>query len=127
MVTWPLMVYVMRISQNKLGTAYRELETQAAEVSNILQDTISSIQAIKSFGNEKYEIDRFAECSQNYMDSNIQAIHHWSLVSPILNILNNLSSILVLVFGILGSHAREVNAWRINNIFNVCQSNHKAF
>lgn len=97
--TWPLMVYVMRISQNKLGTAYRELETQAAEVSNILQDTISSIQAIKSFGNEKYEIDRFAECSQNYMDSNIQAIHHWSLVSPILNILNNLSSILVLVLG----------------------------
>lgn len=98
-VTWPFIVYIMRMSQNKLGVAYRELETQAAEVSNILQDTISSIQAIKSFGNEEYEIDRFAQCSRNYMDSNIQAIRRWSLVSPILNILNNISSIFVLVFG----------------------------
>jgi len=98
-VTWPLIVYIMRLSKNKLEVAYRELETQAAEVSNILQDTISTIQAIKSFGNEKYEIDRFAECSHNYMDSNLRAIRRWSLVSPILNILNNLSSILVLVFG----------------------------
>lgn len=98
-VTWPLIVYIMRMSQKKLGVAYRELETQAAEVSNILQDTISSIQAIKSFGNEQYEIDRFAECSRNYMDSNIQAIRRWSVVSPILNILNNLSNIVVLVLG----------------------------
>lgn len=99
MVTWPSIVYIMRMSQKKLGVAYRELETQAAEVSNILQDTISSIQAIKSFGNEQYEIDRFAKCSRNYMDSNIQAIRRWSVVSPILNILNNLSHIIVLVLG----------------------------
>lgn len=98
-LTWPLIFYIIKSVRQMLRDVYRQLERQASEVNNYLQDTISNINAIKSFGNEQYEIDRFAQHSQNYMNASIQAVLRWSVVSPILMILNNLSSLFVLVFG----------------------------
>jgi subfamily B ATP-binding cassette protein MsbA len=98
-ITWPLIFYIIKLVRKRMGDVYRQLERQASEVNNHLQDTISNINAIKSFGNEEYEIDRFAQHSQNYMNANIQAVLLWAAISPILTILNNLSSLFVLVFG----------------------------
>ena len=98
-ITWPLIFYIIKSVRKMLRDVYRQIESQASEVNNHLQDTISNINVIKSFGNEQYEIDRFAQHSQNYMKANIQAVLLWSVVSPVLMVLSNLSSLFVLVFG----------------------------
>ncbi len=99
LVTWPLMIYLNRMFARRLRGAYQNVQQQAAAVNNHIQDTISNINVIKSFGNENYEINRFSEQSRNYMEANIRATRLWSLFFPIIDVLNNAGHIIVLVFG----------------------------
>ncbi len=99
LVVWPLIIYLNRIFAKFLRGAYRDVQQQAAAVNNQLQDTITNINVIKSFGNEQYEIDRFSEQSRNYMEANLRAVRLWSIFFPIIDVINNLSNVIVLVFG----------------------------
>jgi subfamily B ATP-binding cassette protein MsbA len=99
LVTWPLIVYFTQVFGLSMRSAYWDVQLQAAAVNDRLQDTITNINIIKSFGNEDYEINRFSEQSRNYMEANIHAVRLWSVFFPIIDILNNLSSVIVLVFG----------------------------
>ncbi len=99
LITWPLMIILTQFFGKFMRGAYRDVQLQAAAVNNHLQDTISNINVIKSFGNEQYEIDRFSTHSRNYMDANIRAVRLWSLFFPIIDVLNNLGNVIVLVFG----------------------------
>lgn len=99
LITWPLIVYLTQVFGKSMRGAYWDVQIQAAAVNDRLQDTITNINIIKSFGNENYEIDRFSKQSRNYMDANIRAVRLWSIFFPLIDILNNLSSVIVLVFG----------------------------
>ncbi len=99
LVTWPLIVYLTQIFGISMRGAYWDVQMQAAAVNDHLQDTITNINLIKSFGNEQYEINRFSKQSRNYMDANIRAVRLWSVFFPLIDVLNNLSSVIVLVFG----------------------------
>ena len=98
-VTWPLQIYITKIFSNFIQGAYQDVEHQAAEINNHIQDTVSNINAIKSFGNEKYEIDRFSEQSRNYMQVNIKAIRLWSIFVPTIDTINIIGSLILLVVG----------------------------
>ena len=98
-VTWPLQIYITQIFSNFIQGAYQDVEHQAAEINNQIQDTISNINAIKSFGNEKYEIDRFSEQTRNYRSVNIRAIRLWSIFVPTIDMINIIASLIVLVVG----------------------------
>jgi subfamily B ATP-binding cassette protein MsbA len=99
LVTWPLIVYFTQVFGKSMRGAYWDVQIQAAAVNDHLQDTITNIDIIKSFGNEGYEINRFSNQSRNYMEANIRAVRLWSMFFPIIDVLNNLSSLIVLVFG----------------------------
>ena len=97
--TWPLMIYLTQVFGKFMRGAYGDVQLQAAAINNHLQDTISNINIIKSFGNEQYEIERFSEQNRSYMVANIHAVRVWSMFFPIIDILNNLGNAIVLVFG----------------------------
>ena len=94
-----LIVYLLQFSQRKLEIIFQYANQKADLLSNHLQDTIANIKIIKSFGNESYEIKRFAEFSHHDMEANLQATWFWSIFVPIINILNQLGNLIVLVFG----------------------------
>ena len=99
LITWPLIVYLTQVFGISMRSAYWDVQQQAAAVNDHLQNTITNINIIKSFGNEDYEINRFSEQSRKYMEANIRAVRLWSVFFPLIDILNNLSSIIVLIFG----------------------------
>ncbi len=99
LVTWPLMIYLSQVFGKWMRDTYREVQVSGAAINSHIQDTISNINIIKSFGNEQYEIDRFADYSRDYMDANIRAVRLWSLFFPVIGILNNLGTLIVVVFG----------------------------
>jgi subfamily B ATP-binding cassette protein MsbA len=99
LITWPLIIYLTQVFGKSMREAYFDVQIQAAAVNDHLQDTISNINIIKSFGNEQYEINRFSQQSRNYRDANIRATRLWSVFFPLIDILNNLSTVIVLVFG----------------------------
>lgn len=108
LVTWPIMIYLSQVFGKWMRDAYRDVQVSGAAINSHIQDTISNINIIKSFGNEQYEIDRFADYSRDYMDANIRAVRLWSLFFPVIGILNNLGTLIVVVFG-----SREVMLGRL--------------
>ncbi len=101
-LTWPLIIYILQFSNKKLATIFSDAIQKSDLISNHLQDTIANIKIIKSFGNEQYEINRFAEFSRDYMETNIKATKLWSIFVPIINTLNELGNLITLVFGAWG-------------------------
>lgn len=101
-LTWPLIIYLLKFSQRRLETIFEEAQKQADLLSNHLHDTIANIRIIKSFGNEHYEIQQFNQFSQNYREANLQATRFWSIFLPLINTLNQLGSLITLLFGAWG-------------------------
>ncbi|MDJ0555476.1 MAG: ABC transporter ATP-binding protein [Microcoleaceae cyanobacterium MO_207.B10] len=101
-LTWPLIIYLLQFTQKRLKKIFQETNRAREIISNHLQDTISNITVIKSFGNEQYEIDRFTEFSHNYMEKNLEATRFLSISTPIINTLNQLGNVITLVFGAWG-------------------------
>lgn len=99
LIVWPLIVYLTQVFGHAMREAYDNVQIQSAAVNDRLQDTFTHISVIKSFGNEPYEIERFSEDSRHYMEANIRATRLWGLFFPAIDVLNNLSSVIVLAFG----------------------------
>lgn len=99
LTVWPIVILATRYFSRSMRGVYGEIQTSAAAINNHLQETISNINLIKSFGNEQYEINRFTKYSHDYRELNIRAIKLWSFFFPLIDILKNTSSVVVLVFG----------------------------
>lgn len=108
LVTFPPMVYATQRFGNRIRGAYRDVQVEAANVNNHLQDTISSIKVIKSFATESYETKRFSKRNRRSMEANIRAVRLWSVFFPVIDLLNHLGLAVVLVFG-----ARQVMVGRL--------------
>src|SRR3569832_2116838 len=61
LIIWPVIVYLTQVFGRSMQGAYWDVQQQAAAVNDHLQDTITKNNIIKSFGNEEYEINRFAD------------------------------------------------------------------
>ncbi|NER06595.1 MAG: ABC transporter ATP-binding protein [Okeania sp. SIO3C4] len=101
-LTWPLIIYLLQLTQKRLKKIFQDTNRAREIISNHLQDTISNITIIKSFGNEQYEIDRFSEYSHNYMEKNLQATRFLAISTPVINTLNKLGNVIALVFASWG-------------------------
>ena len=117
-LTWPLIIYLLQFSQKRLEKIFQYVDQQADRISNHLQDTISNIKIIKSFGNEQYEIKRFTRLSRNYRKANLQATRFWSIFVPIINTLNQLGNLITLVFGAWGVMVGRLTIGGFSGCFN---------
>lgn len=108
LTVWPIVILVTQYFSRSIRKIHGDIQVSAAAINNHIQDTISNINVIKSFGNEQYEINRFTKYSHHYQKLNIRVIKLWSFFFPLVDILKNTSSIVVLVFG-----SREVMLGRL--------------
>nr|MBA3466066.1 ABC transporter ATP-binding protein [Gemmatimonadaceae bacterium] len=76
---------------------------QHGEMTSVLQETVSGIRIVKSFGTEPYEEQRFAEGSNKYAKSSVKLTRLALLAQPITEIVGTIIAVLVLWLG-----AREV-------------------
>ena len=76
---------------------------QHGEMTSVLQETVSGIRIVKSFGTEPYEEQRFAEGSNKYAKSSVKLTRLALLAPPITEIVGTIIAVLVLWLG-----AREV-------------------
>lgn len=67
LVTAPLVGQAMNIFGKKLRKSSALIQERAADITSVLQESISSVRVIKSFAREDYEIERFkTENHQNF-------------------------------------------------------------
>jgi ATP-binding cassette subfamily B protein len=80
----PFIIFGSFYYQRKISPFYKEVRESVGGLSSRLENNISGILVIKSFGTEKYEEKRVDESSQEYLDANYKAIKLSALYVPII-------------------------------------------
>ncbi|WP_337100846.1 ABC transporter ATP-binding protein [Paenibacillus sp. YIM B09110] len=99
LATFPLMLLTTQFFGKRMRAAFKKVQETVAEVSNHLQDTLSSIRLIKSFSNEDFEADRFALRSESNMKANLHAVKTRAVFEPVIDMLLFIGLAAVLLFG----------------------------
>ncbi|AGB42296.1 ABC-type multidrug transport system, ATPase and permease component [Halobacteroides halobius DSM 5150] len=98
-VLFPLIGYVVDKFNRRIRKVSKRAQVKVANVSDVLQETISGVRVVKSFGREDYEYERFQE--QNYANfrANLKNSQLKATLTPATEFLAALSFIVVLWYG----------------------------
>ncbi len=99
MIPIPALLLLVWLFSHRAHKIYQEVRRKMGGISALLQDRISGIREIKSFGREEYEIERFSEKSTDYTETTIQAVKLWSIFSPAIIATTSIGTVLILLFG----------------------------
>ena len=103
LVALPLLVAVVLYTATKIGRrvrrSTRKSQDNLAEISQILQETISGIRIVKAFAMEKFELGRFREAARRLFRVNLRYVRAQSLTSPLMELLGALMIVVLLWVG----------------------------
>lgn len=88
----------VRLGQ-RIRRTTRHAQDMAAVLNQILQETLTGHQVVKTFGAEDYESKRFRLASQRLRAGNLRYVAHQALASPIIEVFGALTVILLLWLG----------------------------
>jgi subfamily B ATP-binding cassette protein MsbA len=93
MVVWPV---------GKLGRRIRhsteKSQSRLAELTHILQETVSGNRVVKAFGMEHFEIRKFAETARRLLRENMRWVRAYVLTSPLMDVLGAAVFVMVLLY-----------------------------
>jgi subfamily B ATP-binding cassette protein MsbA len=87
LVIVPVLGLVLTPILQKLRKGNRKKVNQHGEMTSVVQETVSGIRLVKSFGAEQVEEDRFAEASNRYANLNVRLTRISNLAAPITEII----------------------------------------
>ncbi|MGK2963230.1 MAG: ABC transporter ATP-binding protein [Gemmatimonadaceae bacterium] len=99
----PVMGIALAPLLRKLRQGNRRKGTQQGEMTSVVQETVSGIRLVKSFGAEEVEVARFAEASDRYAKLSVRLTRMAQLASPVTEVIGTTVATLLLWLG-----AREV-------------------
>ncbi len=95
----PALIILIWLFSRKAYKTFRKVRKKMGEVNALLQDNISGIREVKSFGQEKHEINKLHKKGSEYINVNVKAIKLWSTFFPLMATTTSIGIFLVLLFG----------------------------
>lgn len=83
----PVVVYPVGKLGRKIRRSSEKSRSRLADLSQILQETVSGNRVVKAFGMEGFEIRKFREASRNLLRENMRWIRALAATSPLMDIL----------------------------------------
>ncbi len=99
LITVPLVGSAMRIFGKKIKSSSRVIQEKLADITSLLQESISSIRVVKSFVRENYEIDRFRVENELNFKATMKNVQQTSLLTPTVEFLAAVAVTLIVWFG----------------------------
>ena len=96
---YPVMLSTVRLFGGRMMRQKREQQEELSALSNLIQEDLSGIGAIKIYGQEGAEQQAFATRNRRYRDSAIQLARTQSTLFPLLQGISSLSVLLLLAIG----------------------------
>src|SRR5277367_6185103 len=93
LVVWP----VGKLARRIRGSTERS-RARLADLSQILQETISGNRVVKAFGMEGFEIRRFRDAARNLLRENMRWIRALAATAPIMDVLGAVVVAMILLF-----------------------------
>jgi subfamily B ATP-binding cassette protein MsbA len=103
LVVAPLLIGLLQPVLRSLRRGHRRLSNQFGDMTAVVQEAVSGIRLVKSFGGEEYEYGRFRAASDSYARGMMRVTRLAQLAIPITETVGTGVAVIVLWFG-----AREV-------------------
>jgi ATP-binding cassette subfamily B protein len=98
-VLYPLMLLVVGASGGRMMAQQRQQQKDLASLSDLIQEDLSGISAIKIYGQEPTEENAFAALSRRYRDAALGLARTRSTLFPLLEGISSLSLLVLLALG----------------------------
>ena len=99
LITVPLVGYAMKIFGRKIKRSGTLIQEKIADITSLLQESISSIRIVKSFVRENYEIERFDKENNLNFQASMKNAQLTSLLTPTVEFLAAVAVTLIVWFG----------------------------
>src|ERR1019366_5678170 len=94
----PLVVWPVRTLGKRIRRSTEKIQAGMAELSHILQETISGNRVVKAFGMEDFEIGKFRGSARRLLRENMRWIRSAVATSPLMDLLGAVVIVLVLMY-----------------------------
>jgi len=108
-LSWRLTLFVIAVLPvtlwiiAKIGLKLRKYSARAqgrmADITSVLQETISGIRVMKAFAMERFEIAKFRQATQRYFNTVMKRIRVGKLASPVTEFWGTAAGLLLLFYG----------------------------
>jgi len=95
----PVMAYVIGRIGGKMRKLSALLQMRLADITELMEETISGMRIIKSFAAEDYEMERFAQRNQEGYRAAMRGARRSAALSPTIELVGALGTILILLYG----------------------------
>lgn len=99
LMTIPLVGFAMKVFGRKLKSSSTVIQERVAEITSLLQESISAIRVVKSFVRESYEIKRFDEQNWRNFQAAMKNVKLSSLLTPTVEFLAAIAVTFIVWFG----------------------------
>ncbi len=99
LIVIPMVGQAMKIFGRKIKITGRIIQERAAEITSLLQESISSVRVVKSFVREDYEIQRFCRQNELNFQAAMKNVQLTSLLTPTVEFLAAIAVTLIVWFG----------------------------
>jgi ATP-binding cassette subfamily B protein len=105
----PLLSLSVRYFGAAIHQRFERIQAQLSEVSSVTQESLAGVRVVRAYGQEGFEIARFREANEIYLDRNRALIRLQGTYYPSMGLLMGFGALLVLWLG-----SREVIAGRMS-------------
>ncbi len=95
----PLITYVLKFFNIKIRKASRKVQIKLADISHVLEETLSSIKVVKSFGREEYEFERFSAENDENFRARVRSEQYGASLTSIIEFITAVSFTAILWYG----------------------------
>jgi subfamily B ATP-binding cassette protein MsbA len=99
LIVMPVLGTALQPLLKKLRKGNRRRGNQHGEMTSVVQETVSGIRLVKSFGAEAYEEKRFREASDRYATSTVRVTRLSFLAAPVTEVVGTAMAVLLLWIG----------------------------
>ena len=99
LVIVPVVSVTIKFFGKKLHSSGRSVQEKLADVTSILQETISGVRIIRSFNRTGYETGRFDKVNQSNFKATVKAIRQQSQLTPVVEFLAALAIAVIIWYG----------------------------
>lgn len=104
----PLVLILVVYFITKANPMYGVLQTKIDKVNNVMQENVSGSRVVKAYVKEEYEQKRFGEANNDLSNKQLDVLLLFSYMSPIMNIILNVSVIAIIKVGSIQVQAGAV-------------------
>lgn len=99
MISMPFLAFTAIRFEGKIHPAFRMVRQSLSSMTTAVQENITGVRTVKSFARESHEVDKFSARNEDYKAMNIESSGIWAKYFPIMEILANLSVVMLLAVG----------------------------